>query len=185
MHGSQAFEGRDVRTVEPHAGAQPEVGRWLWAMEEARRGLVEEVEDLDSGLLDWRGPSGDDNSIGSLLYHIALIETSWLFDDILMQPYPQDIVDAFPHHHRTADGRLTHVPGVPAREHLRRLVLVRRRFLDLIGPMSLEEWDRVRAPEGEGYAVSPAWVVYHLVEHEAGHLFEVRAIKRRWRSARG
>lgn len=181
----EVFEGRDVRTVEPQPGSHPEVGRWLWAMQEARRGLVEEVEGLDQDVLDWRGPAGEDNSIGTLLYHVALIETSWLFDDILMRPYPQDIVDAFPHHHRTPDGRLTHVPGVPASEHLRRLAFVRQRFLDLIGPMSLDEWNRVRAPDGEDYAVSPAWVVYHLVEHEAGHLFEVRAIKRRWRSTRG
>lgn len=184
MAATEEQEGRDVRTVQPHPGAQPEVGRWLWAMEEARRGLVEEVASLDPDALDWRGPSGSDNSIGSLLYHIALIETSWLFDDILMQSYPQDIVDTFPHDHRTPDGNLTHVPGISAREHLERLAFVRKRFLDLISPMSLNEWNRVRAPGGEDYAVSPAWVVYHLVEHEAGHLFEVRAIKRRWRSMR-
>lgn len=182
---SEEFSGREVRTVKSHPGAHPEVGRWLWGMEEARRGLLESVEGLDPELLDWRGPGGDDNSIGSLLYHIALIETSWLYDDILMRPYPEDISALFPHTHRTRDGRLTHVPDVALDEHLERLGRVRRRFIDLIGPMDPDEWNRVRAPDGEGYAVSPAWVVYHLVEHEAGHLFEVRAIVRRWRGTRG
>ncbi len=171
--------------MEPLLGSHSEVGRWLWAMQEVRGGLIDEVEDLAPELLDWRGPSGDDNSIGSLLYHIALIETSWLFDDILMQPYPDDVLAYLPHDHRTPDGRLTHVPGMPMAEHLERLRFVRQRFLDLIGPMGKDEWHRVRAPAGVDYACSPAWVVFHLVEHEAGHLFEVRAIKRRWRSSRG
>ncbi|HLV11825.1 MAG TPA: DinB family protein [Trueperaceae bacterium] len=179
---SETFAGREVRTVQPHPGADNEVGRWLWAMEEVRRGLEGEVAGLDRDRLDWRGHSGDDNSIGSLLYHIALIETSWLFEDILMRPYPEDLIALFPHDHRTRDGKLTHVPGVPVSEHLERLRFVRRRFVDLLGPMSRDEWDRVRAPEGVDYAVSPAWVVFHLVEHEAGHLFEIRAINRRWSS---
>lgn len=35
-------------------------------------------------------------------------------------------------------------------------------------------------PEGADYACSPAWVVFHVVEHEAGHSFQIREIKRRW-----
>lgn len=182
---TDAFIGKDIRTVEPHAGSDPEIGRWLWAMQEARRGLLEEVEVIDDEQLDWRGPSGADNSIGSLLYHVALIETSWLYDDIFMGPYPEDIVALFPLDHRTPDGRLMHVPGMPLDEHLQRLSFVRDRFLELMSNMDPDDWRRVRAPEGEDYAVSPAWVVYHLVEHEAGHLFEVRASKRRWRESRG
>src|SRR5690606_11753087 len=141
------------------------------------------VEGIDDEQLDWRGPSGADNSIGSLLYHVALIETSWLYDDIFMSRYPEDIIAMFPLNHRTPTGQLMHVPAIPLADHLRRLSFVRSRFLELLGDMDPTEWHRVRAPEGEDYAVSPAWVVYHLVEHEAGHLFEVRAIKRRWRAA--
>ena len=182
---TEAFIGRDVRTVEPLDGSDPQIGQWLWAMQEARRGLLEAVEGIGAEQLDWRGPSGADNSIGSLLYHVALIEASWLYDDIFMREYPEDIIALFPLDHRTTDGRLMHVPDLPLTEHLQRLSFVRGRFLELVGAMAPEEWRRVRAPEGEDYAVSPAWVVYHLVEHEAGHLFELRAGKRRWRELRG
>lgn len=164
--------------------AAPEVAPWLWAMEEARRGLVSTVADLDQAALDWRGPSGADNSIGSLLYHVALIEMSWLYDDIFLREPPEDIASLFQHNHRDREGRLTHVPGVPLEEHLQRLDSTRARFLEMLVPMSASDWHTVREPPGTDYACSPAWVAYHLVEHEAGHLFQVREIKRRWLDAR-
>src|SRR5690606_11586373 len=113
--------------------------------------------------LDWRGPSGSDNSIGSLLYHLALVEMSWLYEDMLLAEPPADIAALFPVAHRAADGTLAHVPGVELSEHLRRLEVARDRFLELMTPMTLTDWHTVREPPGTDYASSPAWVVYHLV----------------------
>jgi uncharacterized damage-inducible protein DinB len=48
-----------------------------------------------------------------------------------------------------------------------------------------EEWSRLREPEGEPYAVAPAWMVFHLVEHEAGHAAQIASMRRRARSAAG
>jgi len=183
--GPGAADERELKVMTPLPGAAPVIGSWLWGMEETRRGLLGSVRELGQAELDWRGPNGVDNSIGSLLYHIALVEMDWLYFDLMLAQPPEDVRIRFPHEHRTPDGRLANVVGVPLDDHLDRLAFTRRRFLETIGPLSLEEWHRVREPEGVDYAVTPAWTVFHLVEHEAGHLFEIRAIVRRWREASG
>lgn len=170
---------RTLKVMMPLPGAVPEIGGWLWAMEEVRRGLLDEVKDIDRQTLDWRGPENRDNSIGSLLYHIALIEMSWLFEDILLEPVPADIEELFPYPHRTADGHLFHVEGRLLGEHLECLEASRRGFLERLTSMSLEDWHARRTPPGVDYVVSPAWAVFHLVEHEAGHAFQIRSLLRR------
>lgn len=67
--------------VNAQAGYVPEIGRWLWAMNEVRRRTLRLVDALDQRVLDWEGPDGRENAIGTLLYHIALVEMSWLFMD--------------------------------------------------------------------------------------------------------
>lgn len=51
--------------------------------------------------------------------------------------------------------------------------------------MTGEDWSRLRDPAGEDYAVSPAWVVFHLVEHEAGHAAQIAVMKKRAQAALG
>jgi hypothetical protein len=57
---------RQVLSLEPIAD-DPEVGRWLAAMEDARRDTLRELDGVPEDLIDQR-PPGDDNSIGALLY---------------------------------------------------------------------------------------------------------------------
>src|SRR5690606_37544075 len=109
-----------------------------------------------------------------------LVEMSWLYDDVFLESYPDDVIAQFPVDHRTPDGRLAVVTGVPLAEHLARLAATRARFLERMKPMTVADWHTVREPEGADYTCSPAWVVFHLVEHEAGHLFQIREIRRRW-----
>lgn len=174
---------RELKIVIPVPDAAPEIARWLWAMEETRRGLLRAVDALDQRTLDWRGLSGTDNSIGSLLYHVALVEMSWLYEDLLLEPRPRDISELFPATDRAADGRLLQVVGESLERHTERLQLTRSHFLERMIGMTAADWDTVREPPGVTYTCSPAWVVFHLVEHEAGHLFQVREITRRWRDA--
>ena len=171
---------RDRLTVTPLAGAHQEIGPWLWAMEETRRGLLDTIVGLNQAALDWRGRDNADNSIGSLLYHVALVEMSWLYEDVRLEEPADGIGSLFPLNHRDADGNLAQVAGESLEDHIHRLEVTRRRFLDLMTPMTPTDWHTAREPAGADYACSPAWVVFHLVEHEAGHLFQVREIKRRW-----
>jgi hypothetical protein len=94
---------REVRTLDPIADA-PEVGRWLSAMEDGRRDTLRELEGVSDGFIDLR-PPGSENSIGTVLYHVALIEADWLFDDIFGIPLDDSEVAAwFPEDDRDPRG---------------------------------------------------------------------------------
>ncbi|MDQ7820751.1 MAG: DinB family protein [Armatimonadota bacterium] len=173
--------GREELAIQLLSGYPPEVGRWLWALQDVRRRyILRLVQGLDQRTLDWQGPDERENAIGSLLYHIALVEMSWLYYDLLLQPkLPADVASEFPYPMQTPDGRLTPVLGEPLQSHLARLARSRQVFLEAIRELSGDEWRRLRAPQGEDYAVTPEWVVFHLVEHEAGHAFQISSLKRR------
>lgn len=159
-------------------GYEPDIGRWLWALEAVRRRTLDVVNGLDQRTLDWEGPDGRENAIGSLLYHIALVEMSWLFMDIQERDFPASVKADFPHEMAT-EGRITPVTSVPLAEHVGRLTRSRSVFLEAFRGMSLDDWERLRSPEDAGYTVTPAWAVFHLVEHEAAHAAQISATKAR------
>lgn len=157
---------RELLILEPIAEA-PEVGRWLSALDDGRRDTIRELHDVTDEMLDER-PPGAPNSIGTLLYHIALIELDWLLVDLLIQasgvPWPEDLV---PYADREGEGTLTVVRGETLATHLERLAAVRAIVHEHIAPMSVEDFHAPRA--GESLDVSPAWVIHHLLQHEAEH----------------
>ena len=166
------------RQINPLPGYQPEMGGWLWALEEVRHRTLSLVEGVDQRTLDWEGPDGRENAIGSLLYHIAVSEIRWLFLGILHRDLPPSGGAGF--QHRDGRGRLTSVLGVPLADHLACLRCSREFLLEALGPMSLAEWRRPCSfPGGEGFEFTPEWAVFHLVEHEAGHAFQISGLKAR------
>ena len=166
-------------------GYAPEIGRWMWALQEVRRRTLRLVKDLDERILDWEGPDGRENAIGSLLYHIALVEMSWLYGDVMQRDdLPSTLKPDFPFGMQEADGHLTRVLGVPLAAHVARLNRSREVFLQEFRAISPDEWRRLRRPhdfEKVNYEVTPEWAVFHLVEHEAGHAFQISALKARAR----
>jgi len=179
-----------MRTVEQHhiaplEGYDPEIGRWLWALQDVRhRYTLRLVKDLDERLVDWEGPDGQENAIGSLLYHIAHVEMGWLYGDLMqMTELPAAVRPDFPFPGREADrNHLTRVLGVPLAEHIARLDRSREVFLKELQEFTVEDWRRLRRPpdfEEVNYEVTPEWAVFHLVEHEAGHAFQMRSLKAR------
>lgn len=158
---------REILSLEPIAD-EPEVGRWLSALEDARRDTVKELEGVSDESLDWSPPGVAPNTMGTLLYHIALVEADWLLADILgpeaAPPWPEDLL---PFGDRDKDGTLTIVRGESVAQHLERLRAVRELLFEYLRPMSLEEFHRLRARET--WDVTPAWVLHHLLQHEAEH----------------
>jgi hypothetical protein len=171
--------------IAPLEGYDPEIGRWLWALQDVRRRYtLDLVKDLDERLVDWEGPDGQENAIGSLLYHIAHVEMGWLYGDLMqMTELPPAVRPDFPFPSREADrNRLTRVLEVPLAEHIARLDRSREVFLKELRGFTVEDWRRLRRPpdfEEVNYEVTPEWAVFHLVEHEAGHAFQMRSLKAR------
>jgi uncharacterized damage-inducible protein DinB len=161
--------------VDSGLSAEPEIGRWLWAFEDTRARTREELDLLTPEVIDWPPPHGD-SSIGTVLYHLALIEADWLYAEVLEQEdYAPEAMALFPHAHRDSAGQLTQVYGVSLDEHLGRLAAVRRLVLDVFKPMSLAEFRRVR--HLPSYDVTPEWVLHHLMQHEAEHRSQLGTLR--------
>ncbi|PYZ99235.1 damage-inducible protein DinB [Alteribacter lacisalsi] len=155
---------RDSLYISPMAGYEPEIGRWLWSMSDVRRSLKEKLSDVPDELLDQR--EGKGHSIGTLLYHIAIVEAGWFYGEVKQTDFDPDIKRLFPED-GWSDGKLTHVGGERLEAHFHRLNQVRNVFFDHFRTMTVEDWRRPRTLED--YDVTPEWVVYHLIEHEAHH----------------
>ena len=128
---------RRILEVTPLEGYAPEIAAWLWAMEATRQKTKRLVSGLSQDVLDWAGPGGTENSIGTLLYHLAIVEIGWLHNEILEQweLFPED---DFPFEPFT-QARITPVVGVSAADHLARLdrcraIFLKRDLPQLIGP---------------------------------------------------
>ncbi|HYJ13297.1 MAG TPA: DinB family protein [Thermomicrobiales bacterium] len=165
----------EQRLITPVPASHAELGRLLWMLEDTRARTLAAVAGLDQDALDWYGP-GVENAIGSLLYHIALIEADYLYADILGVEYPAWLEDAFPWPDRDDNGHLTVVTGMPLADHLARLERVRVEFLTLVAPLTSDQLAASRFLPEANYEISPAWAMHHLMQHEVEHRGQITAI---------
>jgi uncharacterized damage-inducible protein DinB len=165
------------RVITPLSATHPDLGRWLWAMEDTRARTKSAVEGVSQEDLDSTVP-GVENSIGTLLYHIALIEADYLCDDILgMEDYFEDLRLLLQIPDRDDQGQLFGVTGVPLAEHLTRLDIVRTRLLEVMSSMTVEQFRRARSLPQSSYDISPEWTLHHLMQHEGEHRGQIMAIR--------
>ncbi len=169
---------RKTLHIDALSGYEPEIGRWLCALEQVRERTLHLISDLDQRTLDWRGEAGKENSISSLLYHVALVEVSWLFYDILLQDFPPEIADNFPYPMAT-NNAVTHIEGLTLEDHLTKLQSSRSTFQKHFKNMTLKDWRSFRSPPEDDYRVTPEWAVFHLIEHEAGHAAQISSLSKR------
>ena len=155
---------------------EPEIGQWLWAMQDSRLRTMEELENVVPAMIDWRPPD-DESSMGTVLYHIAAIEADWLYEEVLVEPFPPEVMALFPHEIRDEQGQLNQIEGDSLETHLHRLEAVRDLLLDVYQSMDLAEYRRVRALPL--YDVTPEWVLHHLMQHEAEHRSQIGSLRDR------
>jgi len=168
------MDSREQKIVDVHPSKAPEIGRWLWALQDTRQLTMEEINRLTPAMIDWL-PSDNESSIGTVLYHIADIEADWLYAEVLEQPFPPEVAARFPYPTRDAQGRLTQVLGLSLEVHLQRLAMVRDLLLSVYQAMDLVDFRRVRTLPH--YDVTPEWVLHHLMQHEAEHHSQLGALR--------
>jgi hypothetical protein len=144
-------------------------------LEDTRRETKESLAGLTPVALDWE-PFPGENSIGTLLYHTALIELDWLFTEILENaPWPPEMERLFPAQDRDDSGRLTPIPGATLVDHLARLDAVREHLLASFRGMTVQEFRRPHS--FSKYDVTVEWVAHHLIQHEAEHRGHIQMLR--------
>ena len=169
---------------------QPVVATLAAGLDDQLRRLEIAIGDLSVEALEWQSAPGM-NSIGMLAAHLALVETSW----IPFEPFGEESSAAL-------DGRFREALGIGANDDglteegtafpdtLRgwtaaQYVALLRRARSLVRE-TLRSWtdaDLVRIVPGSGGAVSRRWILYHVLEHFAGHLGQVLLVKHQLRDA--
>lgn len=174
VNGYGAAMPKPRLAVHEVGGYPPPIGKTMWMTEDCRRrtlSALDGVEDRDLDLL----PPGFENTIGSLLYHLAAIEADWLYQDILGAPYPDWLGEVFPIDAHDGDGRLSRMEGARLADHLGRLETVRGHMLDELRALGPDDLDVPRTVED--HEVTPGWVLHHLRQHEAEHRGQIQAIR--------
>ena len=152
--------------------ADPEVGRWLAALEEVRRDTLAVIAEIPPDAIDTDLGDGAD-TLGTVLYHVALVEADWVYSDVLDRGDDPLMSALFPLDDRIEGGRLSPMRGVSLADHLARLERVRALVLDALAPMSEGEFHRVRVRDD--VEVSASWVAFHLIDHEVEHRVRMSA----------
>jgi len=166
---------KEQLVLAPLGGADPEIGRWLAAYEDPRQRTLHQLEKADPSRVDDQTP--DQASLGAILYHLAAIEASWLYEEVLEGAWPDDFDNLFPYEVRADGVHLTPVSGESMAQHLARLDSIHWALIEAYRTMRLAEFRRPRSlPE---YDVTPEYVLHHLMQHEAEHRSQiVRVIER-------
>jgi uncharacterized damage-inducible protein DinB len=160
--------------LDPLPGSvDPEVARWLAALEEVRRDTLTMIATIPADAVD-RDPGDGGDTIGTVLYHVALVELDWVFTDVLGREDDPAMVDLLPHDSRIDGGRLTPVRGESLQAHLDRLAHARSAVLAELRPMTSGEFHRARARAQAD--VSAVWAVFHLIDHEVEHRVRLSAL---------
>lgn len=161
------------------------VARFLWQMDEQRRALLQDTRGLTPEELAWP-PAPGMNTVGMLLAHIAYAENH-LAQIGLEGKASSDT--------RTAIGISEQEEGLPLAVGAppspavtgRDLawfdgLLERARTYTRRVAMTLEDADlareiRRRRPDGSERVFNVGWVIYHMLEHEAGHHGQINLLR--------
>jgi uncharacterized damage-inducible protein DinB len=175
-----------VLAIDLEDGWEPDIGRLVWMLDAARRRTLRELEDIaavhEQAILDWK-PGPQANSVGTILYHLALIEEDYLYCEVLQKPLPAVLEALFPYDVREEDGVLSPVTGQTLATHLQRLEICHDQLRSAYHIMTLDDFRRLR--HLESYSATPEWVLHHLIQHEAEHRSQLFAALRAAEQALG
>jgi uncharacterized damage-inducible protein DinB len=172
--------------LEPLPGFRSEaVARFLWQMDEQRRALIQGTRGLSVQELAWQ-PAPGMNSIGMLLAHIAYAENhltqvglegkatsdTTTAIGISEEEEGMPLAEGAPPSPALAGRDLAWFDGLleRAREYTRRVAIT-------LADADLAREVRRKRPEGTERVFNVGWVLYHMLEHEAGHRGQIALLR--------
>lgn len=175
-----------TRLETPEGYRSATVARFLWQIDEQRRTLTQDTRGLSPAELEWQAAPGM-NSIGMLLAHIAFAETHLAQVGLNGETtgHAHDVIGI-----TEEDEGMPLAPGAPpapalsgkdlaffdaalasARDHTRAIA----RTLD--DDDLLVDVVRPPRPDGTRRVLNKGWVLYHILEHEAGHHAQINLLR--------
>ena len=180
--------------LETPPGYRSEIAaRFVWQLDELRRTLIDDTRGLTPAELGWQ-PAPGMNTIGMLLAHIAYSENH-LAQVGLEGKATSDTKSAIGISEK--EEGLPLAPGAPPSPALARReltwfddLLARARTYTRKVALTLTDEDLAREvrrprPDGTHRVFNPAWVLYHMIEHEAGHRAQINLLRHLMRSRDG
>jgi uncharacterized damage-inducible protein DinB len=181
----------ELYLVTPPGYRSADVARFVWQLDDLLALMRADLRGVTPAELEWQ-PQPGMNTIGMLLAHIAIVEVFWT--QIGLEQVPEDMTalgigtddDGMP---IAADA------GPPAKLAGREIayfedLLARGRAVLKRSAERLTDEDlrsrvsRVRK-NGEQQSFDKAWVLYHLVEHFAGHYGQILLLRHMYRARSG
>ncbi|MFW9845454.1 MAG: DinB family protein [Candidatus Thorarchaeota archaeon] len=159
-------------TLDRRGDFTPRVAFLFSMMEKTRSRLLRIVDELSDGDLDYSPDTDRIETIGTLLFHIAAVEWSWIFEDI-----DGEEMDYEKWKHAFAlREKIPQLTGKGKQFYLDRLSEVRdavsARLRDL-DDMQLHIIVDLGAAE-----VTIEWIIFHILEHEAMHIGQISILSR-------
>lgn len=189
-----------IRRIEPVVGiAAREAGSFLAQLDDQNRRLTEDTRGLTPDDLSWQ-PHPGMNTIGMLFAHLAIVEVYWLL------VATESVTDDFEQRVRSVIGIGPDDDGMPAAADTRPpttlagkdlafyddlLARARRHTRAIVQSWSEADLDgmveRVSRRDGSRWQMNRRWILYHVLEHLAGHYGQINLLRhlQRARAATG
>ncbi len=169
----------------PPGFASASVARFMWQLDAQRAALLDDTRALDPQTLAWQ-PAPGMNTIGMLLAHIGYAEAHLVQVGLegAVTGHAHDVVGI-----TEAEEGLPLAAGAPPSPALAGrdiaffhalLARARRRTHEVAAPLTDADLERqvVRPrPDGSERVFNLGWLLYHLVEHEAGHRAQINLLR--------
>jgi uncharacterized damage-inducible protein DinB len=177
--------------VTPPGYRSETVARFLWQLDEQRRALLDDTRGLTPEDLEWQ-PAPGMNTIGMLLAHVAYAENH--LTQVGLEGKATSDTRAAIGITEEEEG-LPLAPGAPPSPALagRDLawfdgLLERARSYTRKVALTLTDQDLAREvrrprPDGTQRVFNVGWVLYHMLEHEAGHHGQINLLRHLARTA--
>ena len=183
-----------TRLETPDGYRSATVARFLWQIDEQRRKLTEDTRGLTPAELEWQCAPGM-NTIGMLLAHIAFAETHLAQVGLNGETtgHAHDVIGI-----TEQDEGMPLAPNAPpapalagkhlaffdtalasARDHTRAIARTLT-DTDLVADVV-----RPPRPDGTQRVFNKGWVLYHILEHEAGHQAQINLLRHFQRATSG
>ncbi|MCK4896644.1 MAG: DinB family protein [Candidatus Heimdallarchaeota archaeon] len=152
----------------------PRVSNYYSMLQEVRERLLSIIDVLAEETLDFTPDERNFETIGTLLFHIAAIEWSWVFEDIdgLEMDY-ENFKHAFA---LRPDVDIPQLKGKKKQFYLNQMKEVREEVFQRLTKFSDEDLDNI--VETKAYKFSIEWILFHIIEHETMHIGQILLLKR-------